>query len=104
MEFSNVYWDTNKGITVFLEPAGERRDVSKVCPVETRLLLGLQGKRMNGDSDVMERMSLRKRHWQEQGRRWLCMTQLLEKICFWSSTLVVFSQWMGMVAGQLHSL
>lgn len=42
MEFSNVYWDTNKGI--FLPgPAGERRDVSKVYTVETRLLLGLEG-------------------------------------------------------------
>lgn len=42
MEFSNVYWDTYKGI-FFPGPVGERRDVSKVYTVETRLLLGLEG-------------------------------------------------------------
>lgn len=41
MEFSNVYWDTYKGI--FLPgPVGERRHVSKVYMVEIRLLLGLE--------------------------------------------------------------
>lgn len=84
MEFSTVYWDTYKGI--FLPgPVGERRDVSKVYTVETRLLLGLEG-RMGVMMQWKRKMSLQAEglaRAKAGGRQ--CMTQVLEKMCFWSS-------------------